>query len=289
MSHSGYLLAFMVAIAVVMFGLGLTLTRRDFTRALDHRRVLLIALLLQIVLLPAVSYGLILLCRLPPAYAIGLMILAAAPGGITANLYTHLFHGNVAMSISLTAITALTSVLLTPLLANFAIGLFAREKGIVVIQTAKFAEVFAILLGPVLLGMYGRAIRPTFARRAEKPVKILGTLVLIVVVAVALVNEWLSLRSSLSKIGISLIAFNAIALILGYYFSRVFAIDSAMAVSVCYQSCVRNTTIPMFVAINVLGSVESALPAAVYSILMHLTASLFGQFVLKKNHHGVTV
>jgi bile acid:Na+ symporter, BASS family len=273
----------MVAIAVVMLGLGLSLTAGDFTRALAHRRVLGVALLLQILLLPTACYGLALVLRLPPIYATGLLLLAAAPGGITANLYTHLFHGEVALSITLMAITTWTSMLILPLTANLAIHLFAVGDQIVPIQASKMLEVMAIVLIPVLLGMVVRVKSPTISRRTEAPVKILGMIVLAIVVVLALMSEWRALRASFSTIGFSVLGFNVLAIFAGYFVSRRLAINQSVATAVCFQTCVRNTTIPLFVAINVLGNFEIALPAALYSILMHGSATLFGRIVLFKS------
>lgn len=270
----------MIAIALVMFGLGIALTIGDFSRALTHRKVIGEALLLQILVLPCACYGLAVALNLPPIYAVGLMLLAAAPGGITANLYTHLFHGKVALSITLMAVTALTSMLVLPLTANLAIQLFAVGDQIVAIQASKMLEVLALVLIPVLLGMVVRVKAPRVSQRAERPVKILGMIVLAIVVALALVSEWPSLRRSFSTIGLSVLGFNLMAMFAGYFVSISLHFNQSVATAVCYQSCVKNTTLPLFVAINVLGNFEIALPAALYSILMHLTATLFGRVVL---------
>src|SRR5690606_13928359 len=142
-----------VALGIIMFGLGLSLTVADFARVGKHPKAVVIALVCQLVLLPAICFGLVLLFALPPVLAIGMMLLAASPGGTTANLYSHLFRGDVALNITLTAINSVIAVFTLPLIANLAIAFFTPGDGELGIQLAKAIEVFAIVLIPVALGM----------------------------------------------------------------------------------------------------------------------------------------
>ena len=129
------------ALALIMFGLGLSLTVGDFRRLLKHPKAVVLALALQALVLPALCHGLVPLLAVPPVFAIGLMLLAASPGGVSANLFSHLFGGNVAMNISLTAINTLLSIVTLPLIANLAIASFSQSGQVVPMQTAKVMEV----------------------------------------------------------------------------------------------------------------------------------------------------
>jgi len=289
---SGNLLAtqlLVAALALVMFGLGLTLGTQDFSRLLKHPKAVLIALLLQIIVLPAACYGLIIALKVPPLFAVGLMLLAASPGGISANLFSHLFGGNVAMNISLTAINTVLSIVTLPLISNWAIATFARTGQVVPIQTGKVIEVIVIVLAPVLIGMAVRRWKPGFAARSEKPMKIFSAVVLAVVAIGALANEWQALGSSFAVIGPAVVGFNIVSLLAGYYLSRAAGLDKAMATAISYEIGIHNSTLAIFVALAVLDNFQVALPAAIYSVSMYITATLFGLLVLRRSSAAAPV
>jgi BASS family bile acid:Na+ symporter len=270
-----------LALALVMFGLGLSLAMDDFRRVFKHPKAVAIALLLQAVLLPAVCYGLIVALSVPPIFAVGLMLLAASPGGVSANLFSHLFGGNVAMNISLTAINTVLSIVSLPLIGTWAIATFAGTGQVVPLQFGKVLEVIGIVLIPVALGMLVRARKPGFAERTGKPMKIFSALVLVAFAAIAMVKEWDALRSSFMVIGPAVLAFNVISLLTGYYVSRSAGLDKPMATAIGYEIGIHNSTLAMFIAISVLNDFQLALPAALYSASMYLTATAFGLLVLR--------
>ena len=270
------------ALALVMFGLGLSLTAADFQRLLKHPKAVMLALGLQVIGLPLACYAIITAFGLPPVFAIGLMLLAASPGGISANLFSHLFGGNVAMNISLTAVNTLLSIVTLPLSANWAIAHFAQSGQVVPMQTSKLLEVIAIVLIPVLLGMAVARKAPGFSNRMEKPVKIFSAVVLAVVTVLAIAKEWSSLSTTFVQIGPAVLLFNLVSLFAGYYLSRAAGLDKPLSTAICYEIGIHNSTLAIFVALSVLGSYQLALPAAVYSVVMYITAPLFGWLVLKR-------
>jgi len=270
------------ALGLVMFGLGLSLTVQDFARLLKHPKAVIVALTLQVVLLPIVCYLLIIALEVPPIYAIGLMLLAASPGGISANLFSHLFGGNVAMNISLTAVNTVLSIVTLPIICNWAISTFANSGQVVPLQFAKLMEVIAIVLIPVFLGMLLRALKPSFAARSEKPMKVFSALVLAVVAIGALAKEWSNMTSTFADVGPAVVAFNLISLLSGYYVSRWFGLDRPIATAISFEIGIHNSTLAMFIALAVLGDLQLALPAAIYSVSMYITATAFGLFVLKR-------
>jgi BASS family bile acid:Na+ symporter len=270
-----------VALALIMFGLGLSLTLADFKRVLGYPTAVVVALLLQVVVLPAACYALVVAFGLPPLFAVGLMLLAASPGGVSANLFSHLFGGNVALNISLTAINTVLAIVTLPLIANWAIAAFADTGQVVPLQFAKVAEVVTVVLLPVALGMVVAARAPAFAARMEKPFKIFSALVLAAFALIAIVKEWQALSGSFATLGPAVVAFNLLSLLAGYYVSRAAGMDKPLATAISFEIGVHNSTLAIYVALSVLGSLQLALPAAVYSVSMYLTAALFGLFITR--------
>jgi len=272
----------LLALALVMFGLGLALTPADFRRLLQHPKAVLVALVLQVVVLPAACYGIVVGLGLAPVYAVGLMLLAASPGGVSANLFSHLFGGNVAMNISLTAINTLLSIATMPLIANWAIQHFARTGQVVPLQLGKVAEVIAVVLVPVVVGMLVAARRAAFAQRMERPFKIFSALVLAAFALIAIAREWQALRDSFASIGPAVVLFNLLSLLAGYYVSRATGLDRPLASAIAFEIGIHNATLSLYIALSVLGNFQLALPSAIYSVSMYLTATLFGWLVLRR-------
>jgi BASS family bile acid:Na+ symporter len=270
------------ALALVMFGLGLSLSVGDFLRLRQHPRAVLLALAIQMLLLPAVAWGLIVGLGVAPVYAVGLMLLAASPGGVSANLFSHLFGGNVAMNISLTAINTVLSIVSLPLITNWAIATFAQTGQVVPLQFGKVFEVVGVILVPVLIGMVVSRQRPAFAQRMERPMKAFSALVLAAFAVIAIAKEWTALTESFSSLGPVVLAFNLLSLLSGYYLSRWAGLDKPMATAVSFEIGIHNSTLAIFVALSVLGNFQLALPAAIYSVSMYLTATLFGMLVLRR-------
>ncbi|MDQ0039404.1 bile acid:sodium symporter family protein [Variovorax boronicumulans] len=275
------------ALALVMFGLGLSLSLADFRRLFKHPKAVTIALVLQVIGLPLACYAIIVGFGLSPVFAIGLMLLAASPGGISANLFSHLFSGNVAMNISLTAVNTLLSIVTLPLIANWAINHFAQSGQVVPLQTRKLVEVIAIVMVPVAIGMFVASRKPGFAARMEKPTKIFSAVVLAVVTVLAIANEWKTITATFAEIGIPVLLFNLVSLLAGYYLSRAAGLDKPLATAISYEIGIHNSTLAIFIAVSVLGSFPLALPAAIYSVVMYITAPLFGWLLLRRGQAAV--
>ncbi|MCD2518102.1 bile acid:sodium symporter family protein [Massilia sp. G4R7] len=268
------------ALALIMFGLGLSLTLGDFRRLLGHPKAVVLALVLQALVLPAICYGLIVLLGVAPVYAVGLMLLAASPGGVSANLFSHLFGGNVAMNISLTAINTVLSIVSLPLIANFAIDTFAKSGQVVPMQTAKVVEVIVIVLIPVAIGMVVKRRAPSFAARMDTPMKRFSMAVLGALAVVAIAKEWDAITASFASIGLAVILFNVASLGLGYYVPRLLGMVRANAIAIGYEIGIHNSTLAIFVALSVLDDFQLMLPAAIYSVTMYVFATAFGFVVL---------
>jgi len=265
-----------LALAIVMLGLGLSLTIGDFARVARQPRAVPIALALQLLVLPALCFGLVLLFDLPPLLAVG-MLLAASPGGTTANLFSHLFRGDVALNISLTAVNSLIAVVTLPVVTNLAIGLFdPADADTLGLQFGKTVQVFAVVLVPVAIGMLVRRARPAFAERMDKPVGILSAVVLAAVIVGTMVAERENVAGYLRDVGLPVLLFCLVSLTLGLLVPRALGVGERQAIASAFEIGVHNATLAIAVAVSVLGSVELAVPAAVYGVVMFPVAAAFG-------------
>lgn len=259
-----------IALAVVMFGLGLSLTVADFGRVARRPRAVAAALGAQLVLLPLVCFGLVVLVGLDPVLAVGMMLLAASPGGTSANLFSHLFRGDVALNITLTAVNSVLAVVTLPLVVNLSLAWFRPviDGGAVGLDLGKSAQVFAVVLVPVAIGMLVRRARPSFADRADRPVRILSAVVLVAVIVGAILAERENIVSYLVDIGLVTVAFCVISLGVGYLLPRLLRAGHAQSVASAFEVGIHNSTIAITVALSVLGEERLAVPAAVYGVLM---------------------
>ena len=272
-----------VALGIIMLGLGLSLTPRDFTRVAKHPKAVFIALACQLVLLPIICFGLVLAFNMPPVLAVGMMMLAASPGGSTANLYSHLFRGDVALNISLTALNSVIAVVTLPLITNLAIAYFMPGDTTLGLQLSKTVEVFVIVLGPVVIGMLIRKWKPAFADGMDKPVRIASVILLIIVIAGAIVSNLDILLENLGQLALITVLFCLISLAVGFFVPRLFRVDRRQAIASSFEIGIHNATLAIVIAQTVLGSLELSLPAAVYGVLMFFVALAFG-FGLRASH-----
>jgi BASS family bile acid:Na+ symporter len=267
------------ALGVIMFGLGLDLTPADFARVARNPKSASVALACQLLLLPAVCFGLVLLFRLPPMLAVGMLLLSASPGGTTANLYSHLFRGDVALNISLTAINSVIAVVTLPVITNLAIAYFQPADLSLGLQFQKTIEVFVIVLAPVAVGMTVRALRPSFARRMDRPVRIASVLILTLVILGAVASSFDLLAANILLLGGVTTAFCVISLGLGFIVPRLLNIERSQAIASAFEVGVHNATLAIVVAQAVLEQPEMSLPAAIYGVLMFPIAALFGLLI----------
>ncbi|MGY1731488.1 bile acid:sodium symporter family protein [Geodermatophilus sp. SYSU D01045] len=275
------------ALAVIMFGLGLSLTVDDFVRVTRRPRAAVVALGLQLLVLPALCFGLVVAAGLEPVLAVGMVLLAASPGGTTANLFSHLFRGDVALNVSLTAVNSLLAVVTLPLVTNLAVTVFDPPgAGSIGLQFGKTVQVFAIVLVPVALGMLVRRAAPAFARRMDRPVRVLSAVVLALVIAGTVVAEREDVAGYLREVGLVALAFCALSLLTGFAVPRALGVGHRQAVACAFEIGVHNSTLAIAVAISVLGSVELAVPAAVYGVLMFPVAALAGWAITRASRSG---
>lgn len=271
-----------LALGIIMFGLGLDLTPADFARVARRPRAAGVALGCQLLLLPAICFALVLLFRLPPILAVGMLLLAASPGGTTANLYSHLFRGDVALNISLTAINSVIAVVTLPVITNLAIAWFQPGDLSVGLQFRKTLEVFLIVLAPVALGMTVRALKPGFAAAMDKPVRIASVAILVLVITGSVASSFDLLASNVLLLGGVATTFCVLSLTVGYVVPRLLQIDRPQAVASAFEVGIHNATLAIVIAQGVLQQPEMSLPAAVYGVLMFPIAALFGLWITRR-------
>ena len=270
-----------LALAIIMFGLGLDLTIGDFKRVGRAPKAVAVALACQILLLPAICFGLVVLFDLPALLGIGMMLLAASPGGTTANLFSHLFRGDVALNITLTAINTVIAVVTLPVITGLAIAYYDRQDD-VSMPLVEIVKVFALILLPVGIGMLVNASAAGFARRMDKPVRIGSAVILAVLVLGVLIDQREDAAGYLADVGLITALFCAISLVVGYYVPKAFGVTGPQAIASSMEVGVHNATLAIFVAVEVLDEVEISVPAAVYSLVMFLFAALWGAWVSRR-------
>ena len=270
-----------VALGVIMLGLGLGLTLADFQRVAKMPRAVAVGLVCQMVVLPGVAYLIAKAFRLPPELAVGLMLLSASPGGATANLFSHLAKGDVALNITLTAVNSVLSLFTLPLILSLAMLAFLGSARAIPLQFAKILQVFVIVLGPVGIGMALRARKPGFADAANKPVKILSAVFLLLVIAATVLKERAHILDYAQQVGLAALAFNLTSLGVGYFVPRLFKLGRRQAIAIGMEIGIHNGTLAIAIASSplILNNGTMAIPPAIYSLLMFFTAAGFGWLV----------
>jgi len=276
-----------IALGIIMFGLGLSLTPSDFVRVGRQPKAAAVALACQLLLLPAICFALVLAFRLPPILAVGMMLLAASPGGTTANLYSHLFRGDVALNISLTAINSVIAVVTLPVIVNLAVAYFQPGDMKVGLQLTKTLEVFMIVLVPVALGMLVRGLKPGFAQAMDRPVRIASILILTLVILGAAASSLDVLLANFQALAGIVILFCLFSLGIGFAVPRLLKIERPQAIASAFEVGLHNATLAIVIAQSVLRSPEMTLPGAVYGVLMFPLAAAFGLLITRQRATAV--
>lgn len=272
-----------LAIGIVMLGLGLSLTIEDFRRVVRYPLAVGFGLFLQVLLLPLAAFAIAAGLKLSPDHAVGLMLLAAAPGGATANIYSHLARGDVALNITLTAVNSLLCLLTLPIVLDLSLSYFLGNGQYVPPPHRKVIEVGAIILIPVAIGMLLRARAERFAIRAETPIKIFSVLVLVVLIAGAIYIERKALLPSLVAVGGACLVFNLVSMLSGYLAPLALRLPKEQAVAIAMEIGIHNAALAIFIALNVLRNPAAAVVPGIYSLVMYVTASAFAVWLVRRN------
>jgi BASS family bile acid:Na+ symporter len=268
-----------LALAIIMFSLGLGLTVHDFGRVATKPKAFAIGAFAQLVLIPVVAYILAIAFRLPPELAVGMMILAFCPGGVTANLLTKLAGGEVALSISLTGVISLIAVFTVPLLTAAFAEHFMGIDAPAINVTALGVSMFLITLVPVAFGIAIRSASPNFALWLDAIVSRAAVVLFVVVVVGALAANWRLFVENVGTLAPALIILNIILLGAGIYFGRIFGLSRPEAKAISLETGVQNATLGITVGSLIVEQASAlppfSLPSAVYGITMYLVSIPF--------------
>jgi bile acid:Na+ symporter, BASS family len=271
-----------VALGVIMLGLGLSLRIEDFRRVIAYPRAAAVGLVSQTLVLPVVCLGIAHAFALPPELAVGMMLLAASPGGASANLFSHLAKGDVALNITLTAVNSVLSLVTLPLIVGFALQHFLDSNQVIPVQLSKVLSVFAVVLAPAALGMIVRSRRPEVADRFDRPVRQASSVFLVLVIAAAVFKERANVTAYIEQVGLAALVFNLVSLAVGYFVPRLFRIERRQAIAIGMEIGIHNAALAIAIALNVLGNPAMSIPPAVYGLLALFTAAAFGYIVARR-------
>ncbi len=276
-----------IALGFIMLGLGLSLTIDDFKRVAKYPKAIAIALVCQMLVLPVLCFFIARLSGLEPALCVGLMLLAASPGGATANLYSHLANGDVALNITLTAVNSVLALLTLPLIVNYSMEIFLGAGQFIPMPFSKVMEVFSIVLLPVSIGMVIKNKAVTFAAKMDKPVKIVSALLLLLIIVSVTLREKQVLLDHFASLGWPVVVFNVVSMAVGFFVPRLLGVSKREAVAIGMEIGIHNGTLAIFIALNVIGNSTMSVPPAIYSLLMFITAAAFGFLVNLKKENAV--
>lgn len=279
--ESNYLTVILLplAIGIIMMGLGLTLTIDDFKRVVVYPKAVLIGLVCQMLLLPVVCFLIAKGFNLSPELAVGLMLLSAAPGGATANLYSHLAKGDVALNVTLTAVNSVLSLVTLPFIVNFSINYFMAADLAVTMQFSKIVEVCLIVIIPVSIGMLIRSKYAATALKMDKPVKILSAVFLVLIIVMAVIKEKANIVTYFQEVGLAALSFNLVSMLAGYFIPLWLRVGKKQAVAIGMEIGIHNGTLAIYIALTLLKNSTMSIPPAIYSLIMFFTAGAFGFLV----------
>ena len=266
-----------VALALIMLGLGASLTLKDFTRVAQNPKEFFVGLVCQLVVLPIIAYLLIIILRTPMELALGVMLIAAAPGGVTSNILTKFADGDVALSISLTAITSLISIVSVPYVVFLSIEIFNITyvtKNVSMLEVS--LKMFFVVTLPVLIGMIIRKFADDFILRNINIINKISIALFIIVFVAIYVEEWNSIVMFLSTAGLIAFTLNVTMMIIGFYVAKFFTTGVAQRRCISLEAGLQNGTLAVFVGLQLFGNnMTYMVPTAAYALIMMITSVIF--------------
>ena len=265
-----------ISLAIIMFGMGLTLVVADFGRLFTYPKAVIVGLCNQLIFLPLIGFSIILLFELSSSMAIGIMILALCPGGPTSNLITQVSRGNIGLSVTLTALASLITVFTIPIILSKAITYFTGETGVVIelpiVQT--MLQILVITVIPVSIGMVIRKKNEGFALRMERPMRTASTVLFVIIFLLVMIANKDLIVEAMKEVGLATLLLNLSTMALGYITARAFRIKGKSQISITIESGIQNGTLAFVIATTILNNVEMGLPTGAYSIWMFITGGI---------------
>jgi len=273
-----------LALALIMLTLGLGLTGQDFLRVIKQPRDFIVGLICQLILLPIIAFILIKVFNSPLELALGVMIIAAAPGGVTSNVLTKFANGDVALSVSLTAIVSLISILSVPLIVFKSADLLnisniTNEISMIAISM----KMFLVVTLPVLIGMLIRKFATNFIMMKSQLIERISVLLFVIVFAAIWIEEWENIIGYIQQAGLITLVLNILMMFVGYYVAKFLASGVAQRKSISLECGLQNGTLAVFVASQLFNDIAYLIPTATYAIVMFITSIIFVFIVRKIN------
>ena len=271
-----------IALALIMLALGLGLTGQDFLRVVKQPKDFLVGLICQLILLPIIAFLLLKIFNLPLEIALGVMIIAAAPGGVTSNVLTKFANGDVALSISLTAIISLISIISVPFIVFKSAELLevaeiSKEISMIGISM----KMFLVVTLPVLIGMLIRKFATNLVMSKSQLIERISVLLFVIVFAAIWVEEWENIMGYIKQAGLITLVLNIVMMFIGYYVAKFLASGVSQRKSISLECGLQNGTLAVFVASQLFSDIEYLIPTATYAIVMFIT-SIFYVFIVRK-------
>ena len=273
-----------ISLALIMLALGMGLTIQDFTRVIKQPGDFIVGLICQLVFLPIIAFALVFILDVPVELAVGLMIIAAAPGGVTSNILTKFANGDVALSISLTAVISLLSILTVPFIIFKSIDLLNASANTNEISMIGISiKMFLVVTLPVILGMIIRRFANNFVSSNEKTIQTISLILFLIVLFGAIIQERANILPYMVKAGTITFLLNIIMMLIGFYVAKIFATGIQQRKCISLECGLQNGTLAIFVATQIFNDVAYIIPAAIYSLIMFATSLIF-VFLLKKTN-----
>ncbi len=271
-----------IALALIMLTLGLGLTTSDFTRVIKRPKDFLVGLICQVILLPIIAFALIKILNVQPALALGVMIIAAAPGGVTSNILTKFANGDVALSVSFTAIISLLSILTVPFIVIKSADLLDVNYLSKEISMSRISiKMFLVVTLPVVIGMLIRKFAQNFIiNRTALIEKVSLVLFMLVFISIWL-EEWDNIIMYISKAGTITLILNVIMMVIGFYVAKIFASGIKQRKCISLECGLQNGTLAVFVSTQLFDDIVYLIPTASYALIMFVTSIMF-VFILRK-------
>ena len=273
-----------LALALIMLGLGLGLTVKDFKRVLQNPKIFFVGIFSQIVLLPIIAYILLLVIKVPTAIALGVMIIAAAPGGVTSNVMTKFARGDVALSISLTAVCSLISIISVPLIVFSSAKLIGVSNiSEEITMTGIALKMAGVVTLPVFIGMIIRKFAENFISNNIKFIERTTGFLFLIVFAAIWIEERNNILTYLSQAGVIVLTLNIVMMIFAYYLAKVFSSNIEQRRCIAIECGLQNGTLAVFVATQIFNEIIYVIPTAAYALIMYITAFIFMYLLRNSN------
>ncbi|ANW94907.1 bile acid:sodium symporter [Wenyingzhuangia fucanilytica] len=273
------------SLAIIMLGMGMSLTIRDFSRIFRQPKAAILGIINQTIILPLIAFGLAIFFKLDTTMAVGLIILASCPGGPTSNIITQICNGNLALSVTLTAVISFISIISTQVTISYALSYFNTYSNIKI--ELPFAEtvmqIMAITVLPITIGMMIKKYHPKVSSRMIKPMRTASTIIFILILTGIIATNYSTIGDAIQRVGWVTLLLNLSIIASGFLLAKIFKLHFSDAIAIGVDGGIQNATLAIVISTSMLNNIEMAIPTAAYSIWMYITGGILMWILSKKN------